>query len=1071
MRPLRLSFSGIRSYPGTVGPLDFSGKTLIAILGDTGAGKSTLLEAITLGLYGSCTWTVGEHRVLMAEGASDMTVDFTFAHDGQRWRVRRVFHANTTPPSHLLQNLDTGEEIDNKRAVNEKIKSLLQLPFDSFITAVLLPQGKFDRLLTASDSVRTTLLKGIFGVQALESVRERASAHRDQLIELIHQAELARRDLPDDPAATAAAAAQDAEHAENLARYLHEALQNLRLCREHAAAAREHHARLTTASTSLDRHETRDVTTGLAHVINTAAELDVRDKQAISDRKTLQRLRDDADAQLTEVAKKDLTTESLAAAAAVLDAVPSRLEQLASEQTRLANDADDLAEQERELEAAAVQLSDLQTQTAALADAHTDAGTELEDYRLALETLRDTTSTALREAINTGKTLGEDQDAFQRMRALEEAVPPLYAAAEELAAKTRSVDERLTEIRNHEAAHTAGAGQSPGEPCLICQRTLPDDYQPPKPADPNALRAAERAVTKAKKAENTATAAHTAAQADADGARRDYEKRHSDAQRAQVTLEQACGDAVQAMAELAQRGWGDAASTPGVQHFEASLRSECAQLAEPGHGNTPRAVTGSVRRVLAPAHALEKVLAQAAEQAGTAAGENVNDANRFEEALIRLRKEHGKAQVKLTEGRKHQAAAESKLSSDLMSLPGEVKAFVPAIAEQITVGHIESAKRIVDERQEQLGGFRRASDEATRGLEKLATAQRQRDKRRASEVTATLQELGTYLQRRQDVIEQAADVLEIDQPLKESMPARPAAATVDSISAYAGELDQAERRLRNQLSQAVNTASEKAAAELLRLDTVAAGLRSGQDDIPPITLVAGEHLLAQTALDPVVAAETSARENAQRQRAAQATAQGQIEPAAALDLAIHAGRTRFSAVDTVRSLLADAKFLTDLTQRRTRALLGVASGIFGRLSGGEFGFAEDFQIVSRRTGGARGPKTLSGGETFLASLALSLALVELHSRSGARVGALFLDEGFASLDVDALASSLAVLQAETGGDKLVAVITHLHAVAEAVEDVMWVERRPEGSNARWLTAKERDALVRQEVSGGLLDLI
>ena len=33
MRPLQLSFSGIRSYPGAVGPLDFTGKTLIAILG------------------------------------------------------------------------------------------------------------------------------------------------------------------------------------------------------------------------------------------------------------------------------------------------------------------------------------------------------------------------------------------------------------------------------------------------------------------------------------------------------------------------------------------------------------------------------------------------------------------------------------------------------------------------------------------------------------------------------------------------------------------------------------------------------------------------------------------------------------------------------------------------------------------------------------------------------------------------------------------------------------------------------------------------------------------------------
>jgi exonuclease SbcC len=109
-------------------------------------------------------------------------------------------------------------------------------------------------------------------------------------------------------------------------------------------------------------------------------------------------------------------------------------------------------------------------------------------------------------------------------------------------------------------------------------------------------------------------------------------------------------------------------------------------------------------------------------------------------------------------------------------------------------------------------------------------------------------------------------------------------------------------------------------------------------------------------------------------------------------------------------------------------------------------------------------------ETFLASLALALALVELHSRSGARLGALFLDEGFGSLDVDALASSLTVLQSETGEDKLVAVISHLHAVAEAVEDVLWADRQPEGSSVRWLTAEERDALVRQEVAG-LLNLI
>jgi Family of unknown function (DUF5954)/Putative exonuclease SbcCD, C subunit len=113
--------------------------------------------------------------------------------------------------------------------------------------------------------------------------------------------------------------------------------------------------------------------------------------------------------------------------------------------------------------------------------------------------------------------------------------------------------------------------------------------------------------------------------------------------------------------------------------------------------------------------------------------------------------------------------------------------------------------------------------------------------------------------------------------------------------------------------------------------------------------------------------------------------------------------------------------------------------------------------VLGRSGATRSPRTLSGGETFLASLALALALVELHSRTGARLGALFLDEGFGLLDVDTLATALTVPPAETGEGKLVAVISHLYVVAEAVEDVIWVERHPEGSVANWLSEDACDA--------------
>jgi DNA repair protein SbcC/Rad50 len=280
MRPLQLSFSGIRSYAGHVGPLDFAGKSSVAIVGDTGAGKSTILEAITLGLYGNSTWTGGGHKELMAEGAAQMIVDFTFIHDNQRWRVRRVFHANTTPSTHLLENLDTAEHTDNARPVNRKIEALLQLDYDSFKSAVLLPQGKFDQLLTATGSERTRVLKSIFGVQALETMRERAGRHHDQLTELTHQAEIIRGRLLDDPESAAAAAATAAGQAEHQASYLHQALGNLRDCHEQATAARDRHAKLSAAGTALDDHEQKDVPGELARItgaVSEIADLEARD--------------------------------------------------------------------------------------------------------------------------------------------------------------------------------------------------------------------------------------------------------------------------------------------------------------------------------------------------------------------------------------------------------------------------------------------------------------------------------------------------------------------------------------------------------------------------------------------------------------------------------------------------------------------------------------------------------------------------------------------------------------------------------------------------------------------------
>lgn len=101
-----------------------------------------------------------------------------------------------------------------------------------------------------------------------------------------------------------------------------------------------------------------------------------------------------------------------------------------------------------------------------------------------------------------------------------------------------------------------------------------------------------------------------------------------------------------------------------------------------------------------------------------------------------------------------------------------------------------------------------------------------------------------------------------------------------------------------------------------------------------------------------------------------------------------------------------------------------------------YGFNEDFEIVDRDTGLPRSTRTLSGGESFQASLAFALAMVELAGRGGSRIDALFLDEDFELHDAHSLSDALDMLEqrAETG--RLITIITHVREVADRIPDVL-----------------------------------
>ncbi len=100
------------------------------------------------------------------------------------------------------------------------------------------------------------------------------------------------------------------------------------------------------------------------------------------------------------------------------------------------------------------------------------------------------------------------------------------------------------------------------------------------------------------------------------------------------------------------------------------------------------------------------------------------------------------------------------------------------------------------------------------------------------------------------------------------------------------------------------------------------------------------------------------------------------------------------------------------------------------------------------TDGLRSARTLSGGETFIASLALALALSD--TLAGNRtLGALFLDEGFGSLDSLTLDAVASVLENLTREGRMVGVVTHLDALTERMPARLVVRKGPEGSSVRW----------------------
>lgn len=148
-----------------------------------------------------------------------------------------------------------------------------------------------------------------------------------------------------------------------------------------------------------------------------------------------------------------------------------------------------------------------------------------------------------------------------------------------------------------------------------------------------------------------------------------------------------------------------------------------------------------------------------------------------------------------------------------------------------------------------------------------------------------------------------------------------------------------------------------------------------------------------------------------------------------------------------------ADYLRQVLRQANERLATMTGGRFALqlsegITDGRKAWGLELSAFDAYTGQVRPATTLSGGETFMAALALALGLADVVSGGSNReMGALFVDEGFGSLDPQSLESVVDVLRSLEDGGRLVGVVSHVEAVQHALPCGISVRTTPCGSVA------------------------
>lgn len=1018
MRPLSLDLQGFTCFRDPQPTLDLSTLSLFAITGPTGAGKSSVLDAITFALYGRVPRMAGASvKDLISHGRDRMTVTLRFAVRDRQFLVTRIVRRTTTAGSCQLDEIIGGlatPVASGAREVSAAVERLVGLDYEAFTHAVILPQGEFARFLKGDPAQRRRILQELLRLTVYGRMQKLAGERcRD-----------ARRDVE-------LYARQIEEHADASPDAIARAEEEL-----HALAARQ--------SALRDACE--------------AARVRVRELQAALDRQQEHgRAREALDALLSARPAHEARRRRLDAAARAAQ-VAGALADATREQATLERCRSTQLEARRRLEASSTRTERAQ---AALDAAH-EALRERAPDREQIARLQ-----ALDGRLRHRDALADD------CRLLERDLAMLESEQRALTADLRTREQQLAQAGDElESAERALAAARYDERELsTCEAGL---------AEARDLRAAREhapvvafRIRQAEEARREATRIAAAEALAFDEARQAL---------ARVDTERVA--AARRLAE-AQDDWR-AMTLRG--HLHAGDRCPVCEQTVP---------------VVPPRH-IPAGLAELVE----AEQECAEACRVYAERLEAQRERHVRAAAAVEGATAQLAAARAtqvehlaRITAAIATVAARLQPWLPASAasmpehwllERLEALQAQRAQRERRSRQVQQAEASLRDAEHAVGLarQSLASGARQFDalttqlaEKRASRdvLDAEVRAITTAADPRTELTRLIARLSDAEGALDAARIAatrqqteRAAAIEAESLARIAAE--QAELMVSRALAllaqglaeQGFASAEEAGAARLGAAEE--AETRDECDrwtrDVAALTArlqdlerAAGATPVTAGVLEEARRAERDAEDAVTSQVRRQAQLEVQLQGMRARQLHAATLAARLSAAraeyDTHSRLASDLKadaFQAWLLREAFERIVAGASVRLMELSGRYTLRWEDdaFWVVDHDNAQEQRPAdTLSGGETFLAALALALELSEQVQRAAGavRLDSLFIDEGFGTLDAAAQDTVAAAIESLQVTGRVVGIITHVRDLTDRMPACVVIEKRPEGS--RW----------------------